>query len=167
MLKEQAQELLSYALVKPETDQEPPLVSEHLGGTTTPDNPSKTNHALDSLWGRPFKVLYEMRQKDEARNEQFAMHQRAVDERFSVAEEWLHSLDRHVASMDQGRTGPITLPLLSRAILNLLEQTTGRAQKQLEQEMLEAFRVSAINAIPDELWEDVLEWGFWRARQSD
>ena len=120
-----------------------------------------------SLWDRLFEVLYEMRQKEEARDEQFTTYQRAVDERFSVAEEWLRSLDRHVARIDQGNTGPVSLPLLISAIFSLLEQPTGRTQKQLEQEMIETFRVLAINALPDEQWEDVLAWGLWRARQPN
>lgn len=142
---------------KSESQLDPPIQTIH----------QKANTAPNSLWDRLFDVLHEMRQKDEARNEQFTQYQRVVDERFSVAEEWLRSLDRHVAGMNQGGTGPITLPLLISAIFSLLERPTGRTQKQLEQEMIETFRVPAINALPDEQWEDVLAWGLWRARQPN
>lgn len=53
-----------------------------------------------------------------------------------------------------------------RALLRSLEQATGRTQAQLEQELVETFGVAGINAIPEEQWEDVLAWCWWRAQQA-
>jgi hypothetical protein len=118
--------------------------------------------ALSAIW-----------QEEQARDEQLAQYQRAQAQRFALVEEWLTSLDRRVAGAGQGSTAGLGwLPLLSavhladaQALLHSLEQTTGYTETQLEQELIATFRVPAINTIPDELWQDVIAWGLWRARQ--
>ncbi len=128
-----------------------------------PPAPGKSGAAPESSWGRLFEALHGIRQEEQA-----------LAGRLAVVEEWLTSLDRRVTGTGQGRAAEMGwLPLLSaahladlRLLLRSLEQTTGRTQPQLEQELVETFGVPAINAIPDEQWEDVLAWYAWRAQQT-
>jgi hypothetical protein len=92
-------------------------------------------------------------------------------ERIRRNEEWLMSLDRRVAGMQRSaesapEPGLSAAHLVDmRTLFRLLEQTTGSAQAQLTRELIETVRVSAIDAIPDRLWSDVLTWCWWRAQQ--
>jgi hypothetical protein len=174
-LKEHAYEALSHALLKPEPEQvvepapEPQMAPPP---RIVPDEPSV---APGSPWDRlldaqhiSLEALHDLRQQAEQQERNY----RSMAGQIVVFEEWLMSLDRRVAAFQGSAAQSEPQPGLSaahlvdmRTLFRLLEQTTGRAQAELTQELLEAFRVSAIDAIPDRLWSDVLTWCWWRAQQ--
>jgi hypothetical protein len=134
---------------------------------------SESATAPRPVWERLFdgvhiiqEALYDMQQQEERKEKHLA-------QRFARIEEWLTSLDRRVAATGQANAAePGWLPGLSqghladlRMLLRSLEQTTGCAALQLEQELVETFGTPTINAIADEQWQDVLAWGLWRAQQ--
>lgn len=137
-------------------------MAEPQAAPLSPPSHGRSRAAADSSWDRLFDALHDIQQEARAQAGQI------VEMR-----EWLTSLDRRVGGTGQGSAAGLGwIPLLSaahladaRELLRSLEQSTGRAQAQLEQEMIETFGVSAMNAIPDEQWSDVLAWGLWRARQ--
>lgn len=125
----------------------------------------KTDTASDLLLERLFDVLRDMRQEERAKREELERSQRGLAEQLVMVKEWLTSLDRRMAATSQTSTaGPVWQPLLSRTLFHLMERATGRTPTQLEQEMLETFRVPAITVIPDEQWQDILDWCVWRVR---
>lgn len=131
-----------------------------------PPSHSKWNTLPDSPGRRLLAALYDFLEEDHRKDEQLAEYQRAQAEQYAETKEWLTSLDRRVTTSGQGHITDSDWPLpLCEALLRLLERSTGHAQAELEREMLASFRVPSINAIPGELWEDVLEWGLWRAQQ--
>jgi hypothetical protein len=153
---------------------------------TEPQALPSSQPASDSPWGRLFeaqrisqealhetqKALRDIWQEEQAKNQQQARNYSSLAGRVTAVEAWLLSLDRRVAATQGSAAEGTQQPGLSavhrvdiRTLLRLLEQTTGRAQMQLEHELIETFRVSAITAIPEELWQDVLAWCLWRAQR--
>ncbi len=125
-----------------------------------------------SLLVEGFSMLEVERQEEQAKAAELMRNQHALVELVTAVEAWLLSLDRRVAATQGSAAEGTQQPGLSavhrvdiRTLLRLLEQTTGRAQMQLEHELIETFRVSAITAIPEELWQDVLAWCLWRAQR--
>ncbi len=175
-LKEYAYEALSRALLKPETEQVVESTPEPQALPPLQPAPDRSGTAPGSPWDRlleaqhiSLEALHDIRQQAE----QQAHNQSSLAGRVTVIEEWLMSLDRRVAGMQGSAAQSEPEPGLSaahlvdiRTLFRLLEQTTGRAQAHLTQELMETFRVSAIDAIPDRLWSDVLTWCWWRAQQS-
>lgn len=174
-LKEQAYEMLSRALLKPETEQSTQPTPEPQAVPLPQPVPRVSSGVSDSPWNRLLEaqqVSQEALRDIRREAEQQAHTQRALGGRMVVVEEWLMSLDRRVAAVGQGSAAEAgQQPTLStvhqadlRTLFRLLEETTGRAQAQLAQELLGTFRVAAIDTIPDEQWPDVLAWCWWRAR---
>ncbi len=120
------------------------------------------------------EALRDMREEGRAREARQARQQRALTGRVEAMEEWLTSLDRRVAASGQGgAAGPGWAPALSaahladlRALVRLLAQTSGISQALLEQELSDALGVAVLNAIPDDLWPNVLTWLWWRAQEA-
>jgi hypothetical protein len=174
-LKEHAYEMLSRALLKPEAEEVAESAPEWQAVPPPRIVPDEPGVASDSPWDRLFEAqhisqeaLRDIRQQAEQQTRDY----RSLAGRMVVFEEWLMSLDRRVATIQGDAAGaepPQTLSaahlLDMRTLFRLLEQTTGRPQAQLMQELIETFRVLAINAILDEQWPDVLTWCWWRAQQ--
>ncbi|SRR5579883_536203 len=125
-----------------------------------------------SLLVEGFNMLEVERREEQAKTAELIRTLGALVERVTVIEEWLMSLDRRVAATQGDAAKAAQQPGLSavhlvdiRTLFRLMEQTTGRTQTQLEHELIETFRASAITAIPDELWQDVLAWCLWRVQR--
>ncbi len=98
----------------------------------------------------------------------------AQQQTIAYQQEWLRSLDRRMQTTGQGQAIPAHWqPALSathlaelHAILTDLARTTKRPYAELVGELTQTFTVSAVTAIPDDLWLDVLAWYAWRAKQA-
>lgn len=147
----------------PSTEATPQPSSSHSSSGTAPNLP----------WERLFEgvhviqeALHDIQQHEERMDKHLA-------QRFAGFEEWLTSLDRRGAATSQPSSAEVGwLPGLSpahladlRTLLRSLEQATGYASLQLEQELVETFGSPTVNAIADEQWQDVLAWCIWRAQQ--
>jgi hypothetical protein len=125
-----------------------------------------------SLLVEGFNMLEVERREEQAKTAELIRTLGALVERVRAIEAWLMSLDRRVAGTQGDAAKAAQQPGLSaahrvdiRTLFRLMEQTTGRTQTQLEHELIETFRASAITAIPDELWPDVLAWCLWRVQR--